>query len=358
MPLAAGFVGILPALGMLDETRDGAPPLRLSWLSAVGWSCAVAFFGVFLSPPLRKQVIVEEQLAFPSGTATAQLISVLHHLPPPDVSNSSRVSMSPTTSSRRRGYREINHEEDIPSHTEPLIATEDGELLDAEVTEFVEPEGLDALTWSFLASGVMTLAAYFLPALFSIPLFGHYLAREWLWTFTPSLSYIGQGIIMGFPTTLSMNLGMLVGWGILSPISKLSGWAPGPVGDMTTGARGWILWTSLAIMCTDSLVSLVPVVSEILTEKVFKLGKLSGPDAKEDKETESEDRLVPMRWVLWGSAGSIFIGTILVWAVFGNEGIKPWATVIGYVIGALLSVLGFVVLSFCDGLPHTDRLRA
>ncbi len=66
--------------------------------------------------------------------------------------------MSPTTSSRRRGYREINHEEDIPSHTEPLTAAEDAELLDAEVTEFVEPEGLDALTWSFLASGVMTVS--------------------------------------------------------------------------------------------------------------------------------------------------------------------------------------------------------
>lgn len=28
--------------------------------------------------------IIEEQLAFPSGTATAQLVSVLHELPPPD----------------------------------------------------------------------------------------------------------------------------------------------------------------------------------------------------------------------------------------------------------------------------------
>ena len=52
----------------------------------------------------------------------------------------------------------------------------------------------------------MQLAAYFFPAVFSIPLFGTYLASDWLWTFTPSLSYIGQGIIMGFPTTLSMNL--------------------------------------------------------------------------------------------------------------------------------------------------------
>lgn len=52
---------------------------------------------------------------------------------------------------------------------------------------------------------------------------------------------------------------MLVGWAVLSPLSKHAGWAPGPVGDMTSGARGWILWISLAIMCADSLVSLLPV---------------------------------------------------------------------------------------------------
>lgn len=45
MPLAAGFVGILPALGLLDEEKDGTPPLILSWMAAIGWSCSVAFFG-------------------------------------------------------------------------------------------------------------------------------------------------------------------------------------------------------------------------------------------------------------------------------------------------------------------------
>lgn len=45
MPLAAGFVGILPALGLLNEERDGVPPVHLSWIAAVGWSCSVAFFG-------------------------------------------------------------------------------------------------------------------------------------------------------------------------------------------------------------------------------------------------------------------------------------------------------------------------
>ena len=142
---------------------------------------------------------------------------------------------------------------------------------------------------------------------------------------------------------------MLVGWGVLSPLAKHSGWAPGPVGDMTSGARGWILWVSLAIMCSDSVVSLVPVVAEILHSKVWRRAiKLRGgdgdadgeEDGKDNKEVETEDRLVPMQWVVWGLGGSVVLGTGLVWAVFGDEGIKPWATLVGFVMGGLLSVLG------------------
>ncbi|KAG2049006.1 OPT superfamily oligopeptide transporter [Suillus hirtellus] len=75
MPLAVGFVGILLALGLLEEEKDGSPPICLSWLAAIGWSFSVAFFRVFLSPPIRKQVIIKEQLAFPSGTATAPTLN-------------------------------------------------------------------------------------------------------------------------------------------------------------------------------------------------------------------------------------------------------------------------------------------
>ena len=51
---------------------------------------------------------------------------------------------------------------------------------------------------------------------------------------------------------------------------------------------------------------------------------------EDDDEIETEDRLVPISWVLWGSGGAIVIGTLLVWLVFGSQGIKPWATVIGF----------------------------
>ena len=99
---------------------------------------------------------------------------------------------------------------------------------------------------------------------------------------------------------------------------------------------------SLAIMCSDSLVSLIPVVVELFQEKVWRTFRgHSGDDmTPETKEIETEDRLVPMSWVVWGLGASIVLGTVLVWLVFGDEGIKPWATLIGFVMGGLLSVLG------------------
>jgi hypothetical protein len=115
---------------------------------------------------------------------------------------------------------------------------------------------------------------------------------------------------------------------------------------MTSGARGWILWVSLAIMCADSLVSLLPVAAEyfiyLLPTRISyaMYGHRDTDSDKEDFECETEDRLVPIRWVLAGLGGSVVIGIILVWAVFGNEGIKPWATLIGFVMGSLLSILG------------------
>jgi uncharacterized oligopeptide transporter (OPT) family protein len=92
------------------------------------------------------------------------------------------------------------------------------------------------------------LFSFLYPVTFAIPVFdilsapfGVSLAAKWMWWFTPSLSYVGQGIIMGFPVTVAMNIGMIVGWAVLSPLSKNAGWAPGPVGSTTNGARGWIV---------------------------------------------------------------------------------------------------------------------
>ena len=140
----------------------------------------------------------------------------------------------------------IQHDQALPQHTTTNPNESDADW----------KSKLEALIISFLLSGIYTLLAYIFPILAHVPIFGNTLSRQWLWNFTPSLSYAGQGIIMGLPTCIWMLVGAIVGWGVLSPIAKYAEWASGPVDDWKYGSRGWILWISLAVMIADSLVSL------------------------------------------------------------------------------------------------------
>ena len=129
---------------------------------------------------------------------------------------------------------------------------------------------------------------------------------------------------------------MIVGWAILGPLAKIKGWAPGPVSSMSDGARGWIMWPALALMCTESIVALYPFVWSA-AEKLISGNAASGDDVE---EPETEERLVPARWVTTGVGLSVTVGTALVWMIFGSAGIKPWATVLAFGIGSLLALLG------------------
>ena len=67
MPVAAGLVGVIPALEILLEPSENGPMRLDTWRLTV-WSLGVCFFGVFVAVPLRKEVIIREKLPFPSGT--------------------------------------------------------------------------------------------------------------------------------------------------------------------------------------------------------------------------------------------------------------------------------------------------
>lgn len=164
----------------------------------------------------------------------------------------------------------------------------------------------------FFISGLFTLATYFFPAIRDLPIFGPTAAATWLWTFNPSLAYIGQGVIMGPATTMHMLLGAIIGWAILSPLAKYRGWAPGPIEDWETGSKGWIVWISIAIMLADGIVSLshVAIRSAIqfwpetratiagrlppgLTRWVFLKKNTSGYTAIRSSDTAAEAASVP-----------------------------------------------------------------
>lgn len=243
MPLGCGFVGVIPALNFLLKAEEGGP-LDISLWKLIVWAVGICFFGVVFAVPLRREMIIREKLKFPSGTATALLIKVLH----------GEKDSKPASSQHGNGPSEDVDEARGLLQDERNRATGHGEVNDENDDDWRAKIRL--LVIAFGGSALYTVASYFIPQLHDIPIFGLPLATKWLWTLNPSPAYVGQGIIMGPATTLHMLLGAIVGWGILSPLAKHKGWAPGPVSDWTNGSKGWIVWISLAIMLADSLVSL------------------------------------------------------------------------------------------------------
>lgn len=273
MPLGCGFVGVIPALNYLLSAEENGP-LDISLWRLIVWSVGICFFGVVFAVPLRKEMIIREKLKFPSGTATALLIKVLHG----DEKGKNNAPQE----------RADGEEEEAQGLLQRSSTDQEGYLLrpsvDAEESRNSEELGEDGdwkakirlLLISFAGSALYTVVSYFIPQIHDIPIFGLSLAHNWLWTLNPSPAYVGQGIIMGPATTLHMLLGAIIGWGILSPLAKHKGWAPGPVSDWTNGSKGWIVWISLAIMLADSLVSL----GWLLLRPLIEVGRLYYPTAR------------------------------------------------------------------------------
>lgn len=259
----------------------------------------------------------------------------------------------------------------------------------------------------FLISGFFTVLTYFLPVIRNLPVFGTVAANTWLWTLNPSLAYVGQGVIMGTETTLHMTLGAIIGWGLLSPLAKFQGWAPGPVDDWEHGSKGWIVWVSLAIMLVDAVVSLTYVGSRsilhspmmnflgIFQRKVQKIKShiigfsppqysllqtqddifSSQPGITDSRETCSDDededqdededigdtgiiqyddapphQLIGNKLVVFGLAASILLCIGTTHFVFGNL-VPLFATIIAVLIALILSIMGVRALGETDLNP-------
>jgi len=293
MPLGCGFVGVIPALELLlkpSETPGGGQGLHLPLGKLIIWALGICFFGVVFAVPLRKEVIIREKLKFPSGTATALMIGVLH-----GGSEDTGIIRMDADDNRKSTDDNGNEEEErrliagAPSEGHERREEEDARTGYQPEADIADENGskrddradwkanVKLLTIAFTVSAVYTVLSYFIPHLHDIPFLGLPLATNWLWTLNPSPAYIGQGIIMGSSTTLHMLLGAIIGWGILSPLAKHRGWAPGPVDDWEHGSKGWIVWVSLAIMLADAIVSL----GWLILRPTITLVRTYGPAARE-----------------------------------------------------------------------------
>jgi hypothetical protein len=114
-----------------------------------------------------------------------------------------------------------------------------------------------------------TLITYFIPVLNNVPFLGQKLADDWAWTFRLSPAYIGFGMIVNPSINASILLGVIVGWGVLSPLAHHQGWAPAHPRDWDSGAQGWIIWVGMGLLLGDSLVGLAWLTFRPIIQKYY-----------------------------------------------------------------------------------------
>ncbi|KAM7205140.1 OPT superfamily oligopeptide transporter [Naviculisporaceae sp. PSN 640] len=242
MPLTTGTIGVIPALEYIIGSDENGP-LPQNFGALMIWACGLSFFGIIFTALLREHFIERERrLPWPGASATAHLIRTLH---------------GPTKRAQEVDETSPLRQQPIADAGVQSMTTETLALSAQNQTAEVDwKAGMNALFGGATVSGLISAVLFVVPTLHQIPIFGHGAATTWLWTLDLSPGFLGQGIIMGPVISLHMLLGAIIGWGILSPLAKHRGWAPGDVGDWSSGSRGWIIWISLASLLSDASVKL------------------------------------------------------------------------------------------------------
>ncbi|XP_034703583.1 metal-nicotianamine transporter YSL1-like [Vitis riparia] len=246
------------------------------WMT--GFLFLVCFVGLFVLIPLRKIMIIDYRLTYPSGTATAVLINGLH--------------------------------------------SQDDKLAKKQVRGFMKYFSM-SLFWGFFQwfySGKDECG-------FSqFPSFG---LQAWKQTFyfNFSMTYVGAGMICSHLVNLSLLLGAVLSWGLMWPlIGNLKGeWFPKNLPDSSMKSlNGYKVFISVSLILGDGLYNFVKVVFFSITSIYGRL--------KHQHQRQRQNLKIDV------DGQSKAIDDLKQDEVFIRENIPLWIGVTGYIVFAIISV--------------------
>ncbi len=197
MGFVAGVGGPVPAMALLGRNFPG-------WALAF-WGIAIGIIGIFAATLLRRKLVVEDALPFPTGNATGELIETMF-------------------AARQSALRRARF----------LLA---GALVAMAVTWF--RDGRPSLIPGTTAFG---------GAIAGISMSALTLGMNW----SPLL--VSTGIMMGLRAAFSMALGATISWAVLAP------WLVGRGIVATAGfstCAGWLVWPGLGLLLAGSFLPLL-----------------------------------------------------------------------------------------------------
>ncbi|GJN02193.1 hypothetical protein PR202_ga19517 [Eleusine coracana subsp. coracana] len=221
--IRGGFSSYLLALNkktyeLVGEGTEGNSPGSYKepgvWI--IGFLLVVSFVGIFSLIPLRKVMIIDNKLPYPSGTATAVLINGFH-----------------TTHGDAKAKQQV-----------------DG------FTKYFAMSFLWSFFKWFYSGGDNCGFSQF-------PTFG---LSAWKRTFffDFGLTYVGAGMICSHLVNLSVLLGAILSWGVMWPmISNMKGdWYPADIPESSMkGLQGYKAFICVALILGDGLYNFVKIVA-------------------------------------------------------------------------------------------------
>ncbi len=171
---AAGSLGnivnVIPALILLKN--DGIIEHGPTFFDVLAWVFFTSFLGVFFAIPLRRQMLVVDQLTFPTGTAAAQTIEAMH------AKGAEAMKKARALATMGLGSFVLTWLRDGP-----------GAFLPQAIMAPAKLKGLAGLSWASLNIG-----AAFSPMMF------------------------GAGFLVGPRVGISLAVGGFLAWGIAAPL--------------------------------------------------------------------------------------------------------------------------------------------
>jgi putative OPT family oligopeptide transporter len=295
---AAGLVAPIPALTMLTGRT-------LSWVELVIWTFSVCLVGIIVSVGLRRQLIEEDSLPFPSGAATANtLLEIYSH-----GSNAAvRLRMLGLAAVAAAAVKFIEYFAKLGKIGIPgWFKTQAGGGM--------EKSGIAGYTPTNLT--------------FSIE---------------PTLMMYGVGIIVGPRVGISVMAGALIAWGILAPTAFEAGWVTPGATDATWHGEGlkWLLWPGVALMVSAALTSFA------FSWRAFLAAFM--PREKPSELSSPSSDIMPRKWFILALVAVSAISVILQAVLFD---IAPLTAAIGVMLTFILALVATRVSGETNVTPVT-----
>ena len=283
------MVSAIPALLMLSVSPDNPKGTHMPWPVLAAWTVALALLGTVIAIPMKRNMINQERLRFPSGTAAAVTLQSLY---------------SQGTSALEKG-RALMASAAVAGCV-PL-------LKDLNIIKSVDATG--AVTRAALLPGASAIFDW-LPKITAAGK-AHALSAFNI-KLDHGVALIAAGALVGLRATISMVVGGLVLAFYVTPIALEAQWT-NQLGQVVTAAAkpqtAWKdigLWLGAPMLVASGLLSFVMQWKTIV--RAFKsFGKAAGGDAG----TSRAGVEVPMRWFAIGGTIAT-IGVVgIAWKFFG-----------------------------------------